>query len=129
MVGPPSDRKDQVVFILKKHSKKFSTPLLIAFWCYTWYAYSVGAVGQKAYSTETPNTVFKQDSSKFQNFSNISEAQFKRRPFIAKGDAIDFKPLEAEVAFSFSRHEAPTRTFLFHTPSILSNHLRSPPLI
>lgn len=130
MVGPPSDRKDRVVFIFKEALKKFSIPLILMFWCYTWHAYAVGAVRFNDLTGEISKTVLKQDLSQAKSLSKTqNKTQFKRRPFIDKLDLIHFESIGTNREKSPARNLIFPKTFLFSSAAYHPHSLRAPPIL
>ncbi len=115
---------------MRKLLKKFSVPILIIFWSYTWHAYAVGSLDRKDLSPETPRTILKQDPTEVHALIKIqNKTQFKRRPFIAKGDVIILKPFELGGTYSSGERSIPVESFVFCTPSEQTHLLRSPPAL
>lgn len=116
------------LFIVRKILKRSSLPLLVIFWAYTWHAYAIGAVGQKDPFPEPQKSGFQQHSSQGKLLSTIhNKVQFKRRPFITKGDVVLADPFLLDEPLSVIEYSIRLKVFAFQCPSEINYFLRAPP--
>lgn len=107
--------------------KRFFVPVAFAFWAFTWHAYALNALPVlSGPQEEASGAVLKSQSSDLAKVQN--KKQFKRRPFITKGDMLVLDVRRFDSSFSPSTHAFPLpNSFVRMTPAP-SGLLRSPPV-